>query len=141
MHEENNKRTEKFLKNFSFKPAPSALKRKILNDVLQLQKMNQVKAVFLWKGLVGCLLLLIFVMAIDAALTHTQNKRFSSILHKEQESIDITEEERAMIEDIMGEFLDSIKIEAKTNLHYFPEKTKKRRRQTEWRESLIKEIE
>jgi hypothetical protein len=141
MQEENNKQTEKFLKNFSFKPAPSTLKGKILNDILQLQKTIHMMTAHLWKGVVGCLLLLIFVIAIDATITHAQNKRFASFLHKEQESIDITEEERAMIKDIIGEFLDSTKIEVKIKLYNFHKKTKKGGRQTEWRESFEKEFE
>ena len=141
MEKGNNKQTEKFLKNFSFKPAPSALKRKILHDVLRQQKTKNGRMEYLLKGLVGCSVLLILAIAIDATITHTQNKRFASLLQKEQESIDLTEEERAVIEDILGKFIDSTKIEAKTKLYAFPEKKNKKRRLPEWRESLEKEIE
>jgi hypothetical protein len=141
MEKGNNKQTEKFLKNFSFKPAPSALKQKILNDVLRQEKTNNGRIDYLLKGLVGCSVLLILAIAIDATITHAQNKRFSSILQKEQESIDLTEEERAVIEDILGKFMDSTKIEANMQLYDFLKKKKNKRRQAEWRESLKKEIE
>jgi hypothetical protein len=141
MEKGNNKQTEEFLKSFSYKAAPSAMKEKILNAALQREKSSHVMTAFLWKGIVACLLLLIIVIAIDVTINHAQNKRFTSFLHKEQESIDITEEERVIIKDIIGEFLDSTKIEAKIKLYNYPNKTKKRGRQTEWRESLEKEIE
>ena len=141
MEKGNNKQTEKFLKNFSFKPAPSSLKGKILDNVLRQQKRNNGGVNFLLKGLVGCSVLLILAIAIDATITHTQNKRFASLLHKDKESIDLTEDERAVIEDILGEFIESTKTEAKTKLYAFPEKKNKKRRQSEWREYLEKEIE
>jgi hypothetical protein len=141
MKEENNQQTEKFLRKFSFKPAPAALKEKILDDVLKQQKAKNGRMDYLLKGLAGCTVLLILAIAFDTTITHAQSKRVGSLLHKEQESIDITEEERAVIEDILGDFLDSTRIEANLKLHAFPEKSKKRRRQAEWRESLEKEIE
>ncbi len=141
MKKENNKKTEDFLEDFSFKPAPSILKGKILGYSRQRQKTNHVRVAFLWKGLVGCVLLLILVIAIDAAITHAQNKRFSSILQKEQESIEITGEERSLIKDVIGEFSDSTKSDASIKLYDFLGKKKNKRRQTEWREYWEKEIE
>ena len=107
MEKGNNKKTEDFLQNFSYKPAPSTLKGKILSQSRRQQKTNDVRMAFLWKGLAGCALVLLLVMTIDAFVTHAQNKRFSSILQKQPESIDLTEEERSLIKDIVGEFLDS----------------------------------
>jgi len=141
MKEKKNKQTEEFLKSFSFRPTSPALKRKILNNSLQRQKKNNGRTDYLLKGLAGCSVLLILAIAIDATITHSQNKRFSSILQKQQESISITEEERSLIKDIIGEFLGSTKIESTIKLYDFPEKKKKGRRLSEWRESLEKEFE
>ena len=140
MKNENDKQTEKFLQSFSFKQAPSALKQKILNNALQRQKTNHVMTAFLWKGLVGCLILLIFIIAVDATITRAQNKRFSSLLHKQQESIDLTEEERSLIKDIIMDFSDSTKIEANIKVYDFLKKKKKKRRQMEKREFFQEEL-
>jgi hypothetical protein len=141
MDEENHEKTEEYLKSFSFKPTPPALKGKILDNSLQRQKKNNGRTDHLLKGLAGCSVLLILAIAIDTTITRSQNKHFSSILQKHQESKDITEEERFLIKDIVGEFLSSTKIESTIKLYDFPKKKKKERRQAEWRKSLEKEIE
>lgn len=140
MKKENEKQVEEFLEGFSFKPAPSMLKEKILNTALKRQKTNHVMTEFLWKGLAGCLLVLIFVIFIDATITHTQNKRFASILHKQQESIDITEEEHSIIREIIMDFTDSTKSEANVKFYDFLKKQKKIRRQLERRKFLEEEL-
>lgn len=87
----------------------------------------------------GCLPLLIFIIAIDAVITHAQNKRLSSFVHKKKESTVLREEERSLIKDIIGEFSDPTKAEAGMNLYHYLEK--KKSHQTEWRESFKKEME
>ena len=140
MKKENDKQVEEFLEGFSFKPAPSRLKEKILDTSLQRQKTNHVMTAHLWKGLVGCLILLIFIIAVDATITRAQNKRFASILHKQQESIDLTEKEHSIINEIIMDFSDSTKIEANIKFYDFLKKKKKKRRQLEKREFFQEEL-
>ena len=140
MKRENNKKTEDFLKDFSFKPAPSALKDKILTNAQKKQKSNHVMTAFLWKGFVGCLFLLFIVIVVDATISHTQHKRFSLFLDKHQESSDKQEEEWSMLKDIIWEPLDSTENAIKKKFYRLSEKPGKRGRLPEWRESLEKEF-
>ncbi len=141
MKKENNKKTEDFLKDFSFKPAPSALKDKILINAQKKQKSNHVMTAFLWKGFVGCLFLLFIVIVVDATISHTQHKRFSLFLDIHQESSDKQEEEWSMLKDIIWEPLESTENEVKHRFYSSQEKSKINERNLEWRESLEKEFE
>jgi hypothetical protein len=141
MEQENNKQTEKLLEAFSLKPAPPSLKEKILVHARQKHKTNNVKIAYWWKGLAACCVLMIFVIVIDVAVTYVQNKRISSIYQKEQESIALSEEERSLIRDIIGEFSGSAESSTKSKLFLSLEKKNDKRRQPEWRISLEKEIE
>lgn len=140
MKKENDNQAEEFLRGFSLRPVPNTLKEKILNAVLQQQKNNHAMTIFVMKGLVGCLILLIFIIAADATITHAQNKRFASFLYKQQESMELTEEERSMIKDIILDFSDSSKSEANIKFYDFLEKQKKTRRQLERRKSFEEEL-
>lgn len=141
MEKENNKDAEDYLGTFSLKPAPPGLKDKILDGALQKGKSNNGMTTFLWKGFVGCFILLFIVIAVDATITQSQNRRFSSLLGKQQESTDNSEEEWSMMKDIIWEYSDSTKNKAKINFYTLLEKSKNKRRQHEWRESLEEEFE
>ena len=141
MTEENNKKTEDFLGGFSLRNAPPDLKEKILDRALQKRKTNHEMTTFLRKGFVGCLILLIIVIAVDATITRAQNRRFSSFLDEQQATTDKAEEEWSMLEDIIWEHTESAKSEAKIKFYDLLKKKKKTRRQPEWRESLEKEFE
>jgi hypothetical protein len=141
MKKENDKWAEKFLGKFSFKPAPSMLKQKILSHALQRQKTNHVMTAHLWKGLVGCLFFLIFVLVVDATITHSQNKRFASILQQQKDSRSLTEEERSIITEIIMDFSDSTKSEAKIKFFGLRKKKKNTRREWDRRKSFEEELE
>lgn len=141
MQKGDNKQTEDFLRMFSLRPSPPVLKEKILLETRKRQNSHAMTNSFLWRGLVGCLLLLIFVIAIDAAITRSQNKRLTFFVHKEQESSVFTEEELSLIKDIIGEFSSTTKSETIMNPYHLLDKKKKERRQNEWRESFKKEME
>ena len=141
MGQGNNKQTEDFLRLFSLKSPPPGLKDKILESALQTPRSSHGGTAFLLKGFVGCLFLLFIIIAVDAAITRAQNKLFSSIVQKGQDSTFLTEQERSLIQDIIGEFSNTSKSGANMNLYYLLEKKKKRGRQIEWRESLEKEME
>ncbi len=141
MKTENNKETEDFLSTFSLKTGPPRLKEKILDGVLKKQKADQGLTLFLRKGFIGCLLILILVIAIDGVITGVQNRRISSLLGKHQESTDKNEEEWSVLMDIIGEPFDSHKNAIGKMLSRFPEKSGTWRRLPEWRESLEKEFE
>lgn len=137
----NNKKTEDYLAAFSLKSPPVGLKEKIFEEVRKKQSAKRTMTPFLRRGLAGCLLLLISIVAIDGVITQAQNKRFSSFIQKGENSALLTEEEQALVEDIIGELSSSTKNEATMNLYKLLEQNKKRRRQTDGRESLGKEIE
>jgi hypothetical protein len=141
MEKGNNKKTEDFLHTFSLKPAPETLKEKILHYSHRPHKSSETRAVAFRNGLAVCGVLLISVIAIDATITHFQNKRFSSIFQKGQESIDLTEEEHSLIREIIGEFSGSTKSGVNLKLYNQWEKREGKKRPTGWRESLEKEIE
>jgi hypothetical protein len=141
MEKGNKKETEDFLGAFSLKAGPTRLKEKILEGILQKQKPNRWMTVFLRKGFMGCLLILIFVIAVDAIILGVQNKRISSLLDNRQESTGKSEEEWSLLKDIIGEPFDSKKNAVGKMLFGFPEKSGTRRQLWEWRESLEKEIE
>ena len=137
----NNKEVEDFLGNFSLKTGPPTLKEKILEGVHHKQKSDMGMTVFLRKGFIGCLLILIFVIAIDAAITGAQNRRISSLLDKRQESTDKNEEEWSILKDVVGEPFDSNKYVTGKMLSGFLEKSGTGERLLEWRESFKKELE
>ncbi len=141
MKKKNDIETEKLLAAFSHKPTPPGLKEKILDGALQRQNSNHVMNAFLWKGFVGCLMILIFVIAVDATITKAQNKRFSSMLDGHQESTGNVEEEWSMLKDIIWEPLGSNRSEAKMKFYDLLENSKNKTRQPEWRESLKEEFE
>jgi hypothetical protein len=141
MKTKNDTETEKFLASFSLKSSPSGLKEKILDGVLQKQHPNHVMNAFLWKGLVGCLLTLCFVIAVDATISDAQNRRFSSLLDKPQESNGKTQEEWSMLKDIIWEPLDSSENNAKKKFYGAQEKSEKKGDLSEWREFLEKEFD
>ena len=89
----------------------------------------------------GCLLMLIFVIAVDATISGAQNRRFSSFLDKHHESTGNTEEEWSMLKGIIWEPLDSSENAVKNRFYDSEEKSKKKGRRAEWRESLEKEFE
>jgi hypothetical protein len=141
MKKENDKKIEEFLDEFSFKPVSPALKEKMLNNALQRKKTNHVMPHFFWRDLVGCLILLVFVITIDSTLNHVQNKHFASIVHKQKESIDLTEEERSFIKDIILDFSDS--TESTANRKFFGLGNTKKNTWREWdrRKSFEEELE
>lgn len=141
MEKGNNKETEEFLGTFSLKTVPPGLKEKILDGALQKSKSDHGMTTFLWKGFVGCLILLFIVIAVDATITHAQNKRFSSLLDKQQESTDKVEEELSILEDIIWEPFESTKNVVKRKFLGTQEKFEKKGRLSEWRESSEKEFE
>ena len=140
MKKENNNKTEDFLKGFSLKPAPPALKEKILDGALQKRNSIHEVTTFLSKGFVGCLLLLFVVIAVDATISHAQNRRFSSFIDEQQEPLDKTEEEWSMLKDIW-EPLDSDDNTIKFKFFGFQKKTETEARLPERRESLEQELE
>jgi hypothetical protein len=138
----NSMETEDFLGTFSLKTAPTGLKEKILDGVLQKQKSDHGMTVFLRKGFAVCLLMSIFAIAVDAAITQAQNRRFSSLLDRQQKSIGNGEKEWSMLKDIIWEPLDSTKSVVRGKFYGTYIKTeKKKRRLPEWRESFEKEFE
>ncbi len=141
MRKVGNKQTEDFLRMFSLKPSPPGLKEKILDDTLQKQNSNHARTAFLWKGFVGCLFLLFLVIVVDAAISKAQKNRFSSILDTPQESLNTQEEEWSMLKEIIGETLGSSENALINKFYVMQEKSKNKRRQLEWRESLEKEFE
>ncbi|UCE40775.1 MAG: hypothetical protein JSV17_15215 [Candidatus Aminicenantes bacterium] len=141
MEKGNNKKTEEFLKRFSYKVAPSAMKEKILSNALRRHKTNQVKAAFLRKGFAGCLLTLSIVIAVDATITQAQNRRFSSFLDNKQEAAEKAKEEWSMIKDIIWGPLDSSDNIMKKKFLGTQKIIEKKGRLPEWRESLEKEFE
>lgn len=141
MEKGNNKKTEDFLGTFSFKSGPQGLKGKILDGVLKKRESDQGMTIFFWKGFVGCLLMLIFVIAVDATITHAQNKRFSSFLDKQQETNEKSEEEWSMLKDIIWEPIESTNNIVKKKLYGSQEKSKKKGGLQEWRKSLKEEFE
>lgn len=141
MKRENNKKTEDFLRTFSLKTAPPGLKEKILAGALQKRNANNGMTTFLRKGFMGCFILLFIVIAVDATISRAQNRRFSSFLDKHQESASNAEEEWSMLKDIIWEPLDSTKNAVKKKFYGTQEKSKKKGRLPEWRESLEKEFE
>jgi hypothetical protein len=141
MQKGNNKRTEEFLERFSYKPAPSELKEKTLSKALQRQKSNHVMMAYLWKGFVGCLFLLTIVIAIDATINHAQNKHYASILQREQEPLDFTEEEHSIVKDIILDLSDSTKSEAKIKFFGLWKIKNSTRREWDRRKSIEEELE
>jgi hypothetical protein len=141
MKKETDKETEDFLKTFSLKPASQGLKEKILDSTIQKKKTNHVMTVFLWKGFVSCLFLMIIVIAVDATVSHSQKNRFSSFLDKPQESSDKQEEEWSMLKEIIWDPLDEQANTVKKKYYGLQGKSKKNTRQLKWRESLEKELE
>ncbi len=141
MKKENNKEIEEFLSTFSLKTGPPTLKNKILEGVHHKQKSDLGMTVFLRKGFIVCLLILTFVIAIDAAITGAQNRRISSLLDKRQESTDKSEEEWSILKDIIGEPFDSNKYVMGKILSGFLEKSGTGEHLPEWRESFKKELE
>jgi len=140
MKRENNNKTENFLKVFSFKPAPPALKEKILDGALHKRKSIHEVTTFLSKGFVGCLFLLFVVIAVDATISHAQNRRFSSFVDKQQESTGNAEEEWSMLRDIW-EPLDSNENAVKFKFFGQQKTSEKEGRLAERRESLEREFE
>jgi hypothetical protein len=141
MKKETDKETKDFLKTFSLKPAPQGLKEKILDSTMQKKKTNHVMTVFLWKGFVSCLFLMIIVIAVDATVSHSQKNRFSSFLDKPQESSDKQEEEWSMLKEIIWDPLDGQANTVKKKFYGLHGKSEKNTRQLKWRESLEKELE
>jgi hypothetical protein len=141
MEKRNNKKTEEFLGMFSLKTAPPGLKEKILDGALKKHKSNQVMSAFLWRGFVGCLLILSIVFVVDATITRAQNRRFSSFVDKQQGSTGKAEEEWSMLKDIIWEPLDSTENVVRKKFYGSREKSEKKGRLVEWRESLEKEFE
>ena len=137
----NNKETEDFLATFSLKSTLPGLKEKILEGALQRQKPNHIMTASLWKGFVGCLFLLIVVIAVDVTVSGSQNNRFSSFLDKPQESSDKQEEEWSMLKEIIWDPLDEQANTVKKKYYGLQGKSEKNTRQLKWRESLEKEFE
>ena len=140
MKKENNNKTDDFLKGFSLKPVPPALKEKILDGALQKRKSIHEVTTFLSKGFVGCLLMLFVVIALDATISHAQNRRFSSFVDEQQESLDKMDEEWSMLQDIW-EPLDTNEDALKFKFFSEQKKSEIEARLPEWRESLEQEFE
>jgi hypothetical protein len=96
---------------------------------------------FLWRGLVGCLLLLAIVVAVDATISHAQHKRFSSFLDQPQESSHRQEEEWSMLQDIIWEPYDSSRETVKKTILKRAITSQNDKRQQEWRETFEEEFE
>jgi hypothetical protein len=141
MDKGNSKKTEDYLATFSLTAVPPGLKGKILEGVLQERNSKDGMTTFLRKGFVGCLLMLIFVIAVDATITRAQNRRFSTFLDKQQESKDKIEEEWSMLMDIIWEPFESTDHIVKKKFYGTQEKSGKKGRLPEWRESLEEEFE
>lgn len=140
MKKENNTKTEDFLKDFCCKPVPPALKEKILDGALQKRESIHEATAFLSKGIVGCLLLLFVVIALDATISHAQNRRFSSFVDNQQESFDTIDEEWSMLQDIWGS-LDSNENALKFKFFGIQKKSEIEGRLPGRRESLEQEFE
>ena len=140
MEKKKNKDTEDFLKEFSFKPAPPALKDKILENAYGKRGSNHVIPV-LWKGIAVFLFLSILVIAVDAALSNAQQNQLSSFLDKQQDSSEIQEEDWSMLKDIIGEPVDSPSLALKRAIAKREKTNQYQERRTEWREILEKELE
>jgi hypothetical protein len=141
MKKENNEKTEDFLRTFSLKPAPPKLKDRILVNAIQRKKSTHVMTPLLWKGLVGCLFLLIIVLAVDAGLSKIQNERYISITGMPKTPPDEATDDWTMLHDILWEPLVSAKDTGKEKFNAFLKKRGKKMRRPEWRESLEKEWE
>lgn len=140
MEKEKNKDTEDFLKEFSLKPAPPALRDKILQNAYGKRGSNHVMAV-LWKGIAVCLFLSILVTAVDAALSRAQHKRLWSFRDEHQEISGRQEEEWSILKDIIGEQPDSPNLVLKIALSEREETNQRQERRMEWREIFKEELE
>lgn len=141
MKKEIDKKTENFLKAFSLRPAPQDLKEKILDSTIQKKKTNHVMTPILWKGLVGCLFLLVLVLAVDAGFSKIQSERINSITGLSKTPPAETTDDWTMLRDILWEPLDSTGDTGMAKFYALQKKKGEIARQLEWRESLEKELE
>jgi len=141
MKKENNKNPEDFLRTFFLKPAPPGLKDKILDNAIQKKKTNHVMTPILWKGLMGCLFLLIIVLAVDAGVSKIQSNRINNITGMSKIPSAETRDDWTLLHDVLWEPLDSTGDTGKAKFHALQKKKGKITRQLEWRESLEKELE
>jgi hypothetical protein len=141
MTKKRDEEVENFLKEFSLKPAPPAMKNKILENTLRKRESNHMISPLSWKGLAGCLFLLILVIAIDAAISHYQHKRFSSYLNKQQDTSRKQEEDWSLLKDIILESLGTSREGVKAVFFRSEDRERNKKRQKEWKESFKEEFE
>jgi hypothetical protein len=139
--EDKDKKTEYWLKEFTFKPVPSGLKEKILHSISHKKRSFPVITPWLGKGFVATLILLIIVITVDATVSSTQINRLSSILGIPQEPASQQEEEWSMLKDIIWEPLDPSENNARKKFYTLGEDNQINKRQPEWREILEEEFE
>jgi len=140
MEEEKNNDTEDFLKEFSLRAVPPALKEKILENDYGKRGSNHVIRM-LWNGVAVCLVLSIIVIAVDAAISRVQQNQLSSFLDKQQDSIEKQEEDWSMLKDIIGGWVDSPSLNLKRALAEREKTNWDKERRNEWREILKEELE
>lgn len=125
MKNDSERKTEDFLKTFSLKPAPLGLKEKILDQIPQRKKISPVMTPFLWKGFMGCMLLLMGVLVVDAAVSKTQSKRIQTFFKKSTAPHVMRGEDWILLEEIIGEPLDSLQNNAGNVVFTLEEKGEK----------------
>ncbi len=141
MKEDKDKKTEDWLRSFSLRPAPPVLKEKILHSVSHKKRSSSVITPWFGKGFLATLILLIVVIAVDAAVSSTQIKRLSSLLGIHQEPTFAQEEEWSLLKEIIWDPLDASGNTAKQKLYERREKSETNKRQPGWRKILEEEFD
>ncbi len=139
MKKEYDNKIEEMLKTFSLKAPPPGMKEKILERTWQRKKTTSVMASFHRKGIVGCLILLIVIFAVDAAVSRTQNDQMFFYLDKSEESSYQQDEEWSMSEDIIGKPPIKSQIARRKRPSAFWEKRETIKRLTGWMEAFEEE--
>lgn len=141
MKKEPDKKTENFLQSFSLRPPPQNLKEKILDSAIQKKKINHVMTPILWKGLIGCLFLLVTIFAVDAEFSKKQSERINSMAGLSKTPPVETSDAWSMLPEVFWEPSDSYKDTGRKKYYALRKKRGITTRQHEWRESLEKELE